>query len=210
MNVRSVGGRWLPPLLSLLFRALSATWRLRYEGRALLEAALREGPLVLAFWHGEQLALLAAHRGLGLSPLVSWSADGELLARALPGLGYGVIRGSSSRGGAEAMGEALALLARGGSPALAVDGPRGPRHQPKPGAARLAAASGRPLLFVVAEVSAALRLRSWDRFEIPLPFATVRIRYGRMETPANDRAAIEQATSALRDALLSARGSTPP
>lgn len=212
MDVSPSGGGLLPALLALLFRALAASWRVRARGAELLAEALREGPVVLACWHGEQLALIGAHRDRGFVPMVSLSQDGELLARALPRLGYGVVRGSSSRRGAEALEESLALLRAGRTLALAVDGPRGPAGEPKAGAAVLAARSGRPLLLMAASARPALALRSWDRFRVPLPFAAVELRYERLEAPTEDPAAIEACRQELRGRLraLSDPASTPP
>ncbi len=199
-------------LIALAFRALRATWRIRWRGREILESALAEGPVILACWHAEQLALFGAHLDRGFVPMVSLSRDGEILAGALPRLGYGVVRGSSSRGGREALDESLRLLAEGMTPALAVDGPRGPLGVPKAGAAVLSARSGRPIILMSARVWPALRLRSWDRFQIPLPLARVEVAYARVAPPSRDEQDIARTTQAIAAGLhaLSDPGPTPP
>lgn len=161
----------LPALLALAVRLLGATWRV---DRASWPVA---GPCVLAFWHGDQLPLIVLHRGEGVVGLASLSKDGELLAAVLRRLGYGVVRGSTSRGGVGALRAAEAALREGGRPALAVDGPRGPRGTVHPGAEALARRGGVPVVFATVEARGA-RLRSWDRFLVPWPFARVRVRYG--------------------------------
>lgn len=208
METEPIGGRWLPAVLAFLFRVWSAPWRVRVENPELLDAALAKGPVIFAFWHGEQLALLRAHAHRGFLALVSWSRDGELLARVLPRFGYAVARGSTSRGAREGWLACREALARGQSPALAVDGPRGPRHAPQRGALTLAAASGAPVLCVVCTARPVLRLRSWDRFEIPLPWARVTVRYGLHRV---DPACTDADTQALGDTLerLTERGSRP-
>ena len=204
--------RWLGRALGLGFRLLAATWRVRRVDADLFERTLREGPAILACWHAEQLGLLGTHLGRGFQVMVSLSRDGELLAGALPVLGLGAVRGSSSRGGREALEACAARLTEGRSVALAVDGPRGPQHEPKAGAAVLAARVGRPILLLSAEVRPAARLRSWDRLEIPWPLARVRIRYARLEAPEDEPAEIAAKTAQIREGLraLSGRVSTPP
>lgn len=162
----------LARLLALVVRLLAWTWRVQREPWPLA------GPCVVAFWHGEQLPLVALHRAQGLTGMVSLSRDGERLSRVLRALGYPVLRGSSSRGGAQVLVAALRLLRGGGRPAIAVDGPRGPAGQVQPGAEALAARAGLPVVWGKVDASPAWRARSWDRFCLPLPFARVRLRYG--------------------------------
>lgn len=199
---------WLAAPLALLYRAWSATWRFSFEGRELMAEAVPQGA-VLALWHGEQLALAVAHRGLGAIPMVSQSRDGELLAGVLSRLGFELVRGSSSRGGALALQQQLAALQAGRSPILAIDGPRGPRHHPRPGAVVLAQRAGRPVIYAVAIARPVIRLGSWDRFEIPWPFARIHVRYGRIDvSPAEP---VEAAVARLQDGLAAlAMGSRPP
>ena len=168
-----------------LFRLWSDTWRFRFENPEVRDHTLALGPAVLAFWHGEQMAMIRAHAHRGFVGLASRSLDGELLAQVIARFGYEVVRGSSSRGGATAIRECVRALERGASPALAIDGPRGPRHVPHPGVVAIAMRTGRPILFGVASPSRAWRLRSWDRFEIPGPGAEIRIRYGVLTAPSN-------------------------
>lgn len=210
MGERPPSARWLAPLLRGALALLALTWRVRFEGKAAFDAEMARGA-VLAFWHGEQLPIVFLHRDRAICPIISWSADGELLAAIVSRLGYEPVRGSSSRGGQEAFHQCLTLLGQGRCPGVAIDGPRGPRHEPKHGALTLAARSGRPILLVVANSRRAARLRSWDRFEIPLPFTRITVRYGRMDAPPDDEAAIEHARSTLRASMeaLSAPDTTP-
>lgn len=157
-------------VVALLVRLLALTWRVE---RPPFPVA---GPCVLAFLHGEQLPLVALHRGMGVVGIVSRSRDGERLSAVLTRLGYPVLRGSTSAGGTEVLVAASHALARGERPALAVDGPRGPAGRPGPGAAGLARRAGVPVVVGRVE-SAGWRARSWDRFLVPWPFARVRVRY---------------------------------
>lgn len=209
------GGPLAAPLLAGAVRLLAATWRVERIDADLLEDAVGGGA-VLAFWHGEQLPMVALHARRGFLGMASLSRDGELLARVIARLGYGLIRGSTSRGGGAALHDSVAALSAGRSPALAVDGPRGPLHQPHPGALIIAARTARPIIFGVVDAQPALRLSSWDRFVIPAPLARVRVAYGRMEPPQSDdpqtievaRERLAQGMSAL-SARLSQTATTP-
>jgi len=165
------GGAVLGWLLARFVRALAWTWRIEQPAWPV------EGPCVVAFLHGDLLAMVGLHRDRGLIALTSRSKDGALAAAALGALGFGVIRGSSSAGGADALRAAARALREGRSPAFAVDGPRGPAGVPKPGAEALARRAGVPIVFGVVDAPG-IRLRSWDRFGVPWPFARVRVRYG--------------------------------
>jgi lysophospholipid acyltransferase (LPLAT)-like uncharacterized protein len=187
--------------LVVVYRLLSATWRYRFVDRELFDGTLEAGPAVFAFWHGEQLAVFGPHGHKDIDGMASRSQDGDLLARCISRLGYGVIRGSTSRGGASAIRAAVRGVARGRSPALAVDGPRGPWHVPQVGALRIAAETGSPLLFVVAHAHRAVRVRSWDRLVIPLPFSRVTVGYGRMSVTSAARDDLENARLLLRSEM---------
>ncbi len=164
-------------LLGFLVRLWVATLRVCVEAHP--DFAGR-GARVIAFWHGQQMALLAA-RGLlrGAVVLISHSRDGDIQAGVMTALGLRVVRGSSSRGGARALAALVGSLRGGSSVALAVDGPRGPRHVAKSGAAAAALASRSPLFPAASALDTAFVLwRTWDGFEIPLPFSRVGIVVG--------------------------------
>lgn len=161
----------LAPLIALLVRALAWSWRV---DRAPWPV---EGPCVVAFLHGHLLPMVALHRGRGLVGLASRSHDGALVAAVLGALRYPVIRGSTSSGGVEALRTAERAIASGGSPAFAVDGPRGPAGVVQPGAEMLSRRTGVPVVYGVV-VARGARLPTWDHFLVPWPFARVHIRYG--------------------------------
>lgn len=134
---------------------------------------------MLAFWHGEQLALLPARPAGPLIAPISLSADGRLQARIMARLGVDDAPGSSSRGGLGAARRLIRALRRGAVVLLAVDGPRGPRHAVKPGAAFIARATEAPVHPVGVAVRRGRRLqRAWDRFLLPLPFTRVHVVFG--------------------------------
>jgi lysophospholipid acyltransferase (LPLAT)-like uncharacterized protein len=188
-------------LIAALVRVIRLTWRVRTHNEVLLQDALDGDGAVLVFWHGEQLPMVPQHRSTRIVGMASLSRDGSLLAEVIGRLGYGLVRGGSSRGSVSALRQARRALEEGLSPAVAVDGPRGPANEVKLGALALAAWSGRPIVYAVSQCSLAIRLRSWDRFQIPLPGARVDISYGRMDPPSSSRNSIQESASELRDRM---------
>src|SRR6187401_3381319 len=94
-----------------LVTVMSKTWRARWAGLENIEAARGVGGgHFIALWHGKMLVPMAHHRNKGWTVLVSQSTDGDVVVEVLERYGYGVIRGSTSRGGARALREMLALL----------------------------------------------------------------------------------------------------
>jgi lysophospholipid acyltransferase (LPLAT)-like uncharacterized protein len=160
-------------------RLLRATVRLRYHGDERLRQWERgEQRFILAFWHRHLLLMPYAYRGRRISVLVSQSGDGELIARTVARLGIDSSRGSSSRGGIAGMRSLLRKAAEGWDIAFTPDGPRGPASEVQPGVILAAASTGLPIVPVAVAASRAKRLRSWDRFLIPLPLSTVHFVYG--------------------------------
>ena len=175
-----MSGETVIPLLAAgLIRALRATVRLRHHGDAMQRGWEARGErFILAFWHRHLLLMPYAYRGRRISVLVSQSRDGELIARTVARLGIDASRGSSSRGGAAGMRSLLRKAAEGWDLAFTPDGPRGPAAEVQPGVILAAAATGLPVQPVALAASRARHLRSWDRFVVPLPFATVHFVYG--------------------------------
>lgn len=151
--------------------------------------------------------MIPIHAGNNVAGIASRSRDGGFLAEVIRAFGYKVIRGSTSRGALGAFRSGLRALQDGASPALALDGPRGPRHHAHKGAVSLAAHSGRPIVFAVSYVWPVVHVRSWDRFQIPMPWARVCIAYGVLPAPQNEREAIEAANLTLVDQMMALRES---
>ncbi len=159
-------------------RALARTWRIRVvNGGHLLDLRRAERPFIFALWHGHLLPLLWHHREQGVLILISEHRDGEMVARAAESLGYGLIRGSTTRGADRALISLVRELNAGHEVAITPDGPRGPARTFAPGALVAAQRSDSFILPVAASADRAWRLRSWDSFVIPKPFARVTIAY---------------------------------
>jgi lysophospholipid acyltransferase (LPLAT)-like uncharacterized protein len=160
---------------------LMATVRFRTVHGERYDAQVRSGQAALyALWHGRLLPLTYYHRHRGIGAIISRSADGEYIASLVEGWGFDPIRGSSSRGGREALREVIKRVGGGQSIAITPDGPRGPRQKVQPGVIRAAQLSGAPILPVAAGCSRAWWPGGWDRFCVPKPFSTVMLIYGEL------------------------------
>ena len=171
--------RWIVRLGVPLIRLLGRTWRIRLiNNESSVDALRRERrPIVFALWHGDMLPLLYHHRDEGVSVLISEHRDGELIARAAESLGFRTVRGSTSRGASRALVSLARELAHGHDVAITPDGPRGPARSFAPGALIAAQRANAPVIAVGVWAAPAWRLRTWDGFVIPKPFARVRIAY---------------------------------
>ncbi len=183
----------VPPLAAGLIRVLGSTWRVRdVQAPGTPVGHTVPGPTVFAFWHEGLLSCAWRFRGLGIAILISRSFDGELIARTVERLGFVAVRGSSSRGGAVGLRGMAEAHRAGRICAFTADGPKGPRRVAKAGAVQLAEATGAPWVGCFhAEPRRAWRLRSWDRFAIPKPFATVHFGWAAHVRP--DAAAVQRA-----------------
>jgi hypothetical protein len=160
-------------------RLLAATWRVRFvNARVVEELRSRRQPFLYVLWHGQLLPLIWTHRARDIAIMVSEHRDGELIARVAHSIGFRTVRGSTSRGAARALLGACREVEGGRDMALTVDGPRGPAGSVAPGALVIAQRTGAPMVPTAASASRAWRLRSWDRFMIPKPFARVVVSYG--------------------------------
>ena len=176
----------VPPLAAAAVRALGITLRITDQGAEALEPLWAERrPLIYAVWHGRILMVpwlnvrLRRTRGARLARvLASRSRDGELVARWVQRFGLAVVRGSSSRGGAQALRALAAAVRAGEDVAVVPDGPRGPAERVQPGVVVLAALTGAPVVPFGFSARPARRLHSWDRFMVPLPFARAAVVFG--------------------------------
>jgi len=181
-----------PWLAATLIRLLRVTLRLRHVGREPLEELERQGrTYIIAFWHGRLLLMPYCYRRGRMSILISRHRDGELIARTMARFGHQATRGSTTRGGASALREAVRLLRRGWDIGFTPDGPRGPRYRVQAGVIQAARLSGAPIVPVVFSARPARRLSSWDRFLVPFPFARAVFLYGEPFVVPGDSGAAE-------------------
>lgn len=196
MTAADARTRWLVRLGAVVIRALAATWRIRVIGDgALRNERVAKRPVIIVLWHGQMLPLLYQHRGEGVSILISEHRDGELIARVAESFGHRTVRGSTTRGAGRALLALVREVERGHDIAVTPDGPRGPARSFAPGALVVAQRTGAAIIPATVVAWRAWRLRSWDRFLIPYPFARVVISYGdgAHVTATNARSAASEA-----------------
>jgi lysophospholipid acyltransferase (LPLAT)-like uncharacterized protein len=159
-----------------MIRIIGSTLRYESENEKYLRDVEEAGQQpILAFWHNRIFAGVYYFRDRGIAVLTSKSMDGEYIARFISRLGYGAVRGSSSRGGVRGLVEMIRLMRAGVPMAFTVDGPRGPRYEAKSGPVMLAKKTGNPILPFITECRSYWELRSWDRLQIPKPFSRARV-----------------------------------
>ena len=190
--------------------ALGSTLRWRAEGVEHLAVVEQSGrPPIMAFWHGRILPATVYFRRRDIVVITSENFDGEWIAGIIERFGYGTARGSTSRGGVKALVQLKRDMAAGKPAAFTLDGPRGPAKVAQSGAVWLAKATGNPVVPFHIETSRHWTLKSWDRTQIPKPFATAAIAIGEPMYVAedSDAAALDAASRDLerRLAALEAR-----
>jgi lysophospholipid acyltransferase (LPLAT)-like uncharacterized protein len=192
-----------------LLRLLRSTWRVRGDDsrRRVIErrAQRTSGPgTIYVQWHSRIMLSAATNSRSGLNVLVSRHGDGEYIVRAIEWMGFGTIRGSTTRGGGRALLEIVRALREGRDVAMTPDGPKGPRLSVQQGCVVAASKSGAPIVPVGFDCSRSKRLRSWDRFMVPWPFVKVGVVHGDPVAvpPDLDAAGVEAWRRRVEEALL--------
>ena len=192
-----------------LYRLWARTLRLEVDDPENVVGFVRERPVIFAIWHNRLLMLprvfdpcFPSRQSLGL---ISASRDGDLVATLIERSGYGTVRGSSSRKGVIALRQLVDSLAAGMNVLITPDGPRGPVYETSPGVVFLAQKTGAPVVPIHLEYSRCWRLKSWDRFVVPHPFARLRARFGAplQMAPATDANQLEAERLRLQEAMMS-------
>jgi len=187
--------------VAIKLNGLTLRWEVQgWEAVAELE---RQGePCLFCFWHNRLLYIGYHLCRIPLTMLISRSKDGAYIEALSRRYGIEAVRGSSTRGGARALVEMVAL-ARASTRHLGITpgGPKGPLYEVQPGIIALAQKSGRPLVPVTLSATRLHRFASWDRFLLPLPFARVHLRYGAPRVVEPGRAAFEEERQRLQSEL---------
>lgn len=190
-------------LIWLIVRAMALTVRYRLDDRSGYFSGAPKETLIFAVWHNRLALVLDLYDHYvrrrqperRMAAIVSASKDGGMLARVLELFRVQPVRGSSSRRGAQALRELVSWGERGLDLAITPDGPRGPCYTVRDGVIATAQLTGLPIVPVSFRLNWKIRLKSWDRFQIPLPFARCDITTGRvMRVP-------REATEAERETL---------
>jgi lysophospholipid acyltransferase (LPLAT)-like uncharacterized protein len=189
-------------LIWLFVRGMAATIRFRLEDRSGYFSSPPKEALIFAAWHNRLALSLMLYEYYVRRPqphrkltcLVSASKDGGLLARVMELFNVEPTRGSSSRRGAQALRELVALGDRGYDIAITPDGPRGPCYVVRDGVIATAQLTGMTIVPASYHLNWKLRLKSWDRFQLPLPFAICQITTGRVMRVPREATEVERET----------------
>jgi len=166
-------------LIYLAARAYAMTLRVQWDNRTGYFLDELGGPAIYCLWHNRLILCMEAYLeqtkqrslGKGLAALISASKDGAFLAAVLERFGVEPVRGSSSRRGPQALLELTSWAERGYDLAITPDGPRGPRYVVQEGAMSLAQLTGLPIVPFGFYAPRKIQVKSWDAFQIPLPFS---------------------------------------
>lgn len=167
--------KWLPFAGYLFIRALHATLRVRHVRAENIDGTPRH---IIAFWHECILLSLHSRWRRPTTAIISQSKDGEIVSRVLDHYKAGTARGSSTRGGDNALRESLRAWRAGENLAVTPDGPKGPRREVKEGVVYLAQLTGAPIVPFHFTARKKKRLRSWDGQIVPFPFSKALYLYG--------------------------------
>jgi lysophospholipid acyltransferase (LPLAT)-like uncharacterized protein len=191
-------------LVVALLRLVTSTLRYRWEDRSgFFQPGTQAGQAIYCVWHNRLALSMRAYfsyiqhhrRGHSLAAVVSASKDGGFLAAILEGFTVQPVRGSSSRRGPQALLELTSWAGKGYDLAITPDGPRGPCYRVREGVISLAQLTGLPIIPFSCHLSGKIRVKSWDRFQIPIPFSRCKMLLGEpVRVPRN-------ATDAEREAL---------
>ena len=201
-------------LIFVLERLLTISLRCHWQDQSGLLVGPIAQPVIFCVWHNRlALSMLIFRKYVRrhqssrrLAALVSASKDGAFLSSVLEKFGVQPVRGSSSRRGPQALLELTTWAERGYDLAITPDGPRGPCYLVQDGIMALAHLSGLPIVPVAYHANWKIQLRSWDRFQIPVPLARCVVKFGepiRVPREASDderetiRQQLEQAMKAI-------------
>jgi len=164
---------------STLIRCLGYTWRIKEIDAEMDQRARDHFPnIIYTIWHGRMLVNAFTHRNRNVQMLTSAHRDGEIIGRTVRKLGFGHVRGSSTRGGTGAIIALADRIKQGLDVGITIDGPLGPRYRAKPGPVQIAKMTGAAILPVAAGSRSHKTFSTWDAFEVPYPFTRVRVHYG--------------------------------
>jgi lysophospholipid acyltransferase (LPLAT)-like uncharacterized protein len=134
--------------------------------------------VIYASWHQRLFYHIHRLKTRRVRVMISQSRDGEYVARLINRLGLKDVRGSSTRGGVDALKDLARHMKNGANGGMIPDGPTGPSREAKIGTIILAHMTGAPIIPISWGADRCWVFNSWDRFMIPKPFARISYYYG--------------------------------
>ncbi|MCE5299261.1 MAG: lysophospholipid acyltransferase family protein [Spirochaetia bacterium] len=167
------------PAVVLLIKAFSLTYSFKeLNGEGVTPHRKKTKQYIYAFWHCYIIAPVVFYRNLGVASLVSLSRDGAIAAKIAESFGFKIVRGSTFKGAAQGLLAMKQEVDRGADVAINTDGPRGPAESVGNGAVYLAKLTGKEIVPFGFYCDKMIRLTSWDRFMIILPFSRGVFKFG--------------------------------
>jgi lysophospholipid acyltransferase (LPLAT)-like uncharacterized protein len=203
LELAVTGSDWYQALFGSLivgyYRLVYRTGRVTVLTPDLIARIEATRPFVLALWHGEALMVpFAVEVRWPTSAMTSRSKDGGIVARVLRAVNIEPIRASgrgrgagsgrkvSSRGGVVGLIQARDALRAGSIVCMTADVPKTVPYQAGEGIVALARLAGRPIVPVAAVNSRQIRVKSWDRMTLALPFGRIAVAMGEPISVAAD------------------------
>ncbi len=177
LTVNKIRGFFLGFLIFIIYRTLSLTWKFQVSEPDELKNDLQQKtPFIMAHFHGDELALVALSKHYRIATMTSTSKDGEMMNTVLFLMGAKTSRGSSTRGGVSALKGLIQLSKNGSNSSFAVDGPKGPLHEVKPGLFELSRLMKSKIYSGGVACNQAWHFpKSWNQTYLPKPFATIQV-----------------------------------
>ncbi len=206
------GWRWLLLwLLAALLRVWGRTLRFQADPATLERLTKCDEPVAIVLWHNRLFLSAEMFRRYRtrrkVYGLVSASKDGAWLAAFYRLIGIIPVRGSSSNFGREAGRALIEVMRQGHDIGITPDGPRGPMYTVEPGVLVVTRRLHAPMVLMGAQFTRAWRLRSWDRFYIPVPFSRIIMHSAVLPARTSDRD--KPGPEAVRAALLAVNPDLP-
>lgn len=172
----------LGKIAAFFMRLITSTMRVKLHDHCGFLEKRPDRPVIHALWHNAIFSWPYVYRKYwgdrNGAALTSASKDGEVVAAALNAFGIGAVRGSNSRRGAAAILELVKWIKKGHDIAITPDGPRGPKYKLSPGLVLLSQRAEVKILPFRFEYSNAIKLKTWDQFQVPIPFSRVDVHLG--------------------------------
>lgn len=168
--------KFLGFIIWIVYKILSFTWRVRViEPSFLKECLNNQTPVIFAHWHGDEIPLLSLVRKYRIATITSTSKDGQMIDTFIRLSGGSTSRGSSTRGAVNALKGIVRLAKLGHNTSFAVDGPKGPIYQIKPGVFELSRLINSKGGYIFCAGLACDKKwvfhKSWNKAFLPKPFS---------------------------------------
>ena len=169
--ITSFFGQWL-------FQILFKLNKIEVKGEENLINLINSGrPIMVCVWHGRLVfpSWYLRLKTTNVHAIASRHTDAEIMARVLRRWGYGLIRGSTRKGGKAVVQKMADVFKNAGIVAVTNDGPKGPPRVAKAGSTGLALKYNVQIVTITGSATKFWQMKSWDRSMLPKPFGTIHI-----------------------------------